>query len=167
VNLLIVRHGPAGDREEWERTGKDDAFRPLTPKGKKEVRKAAAGLVRVVPTLNLIATSPWTRAKQTAEIVNQEYGVDLDEAEQLTADHRPEELGSWLAEQKDREAVALVGHEPHLGLLVGYLLTGNSDSFVDLKKGGACLIAMDDPSRPGTGCLEWLMTDRELRRLGR
>jgi phosphohistidine phosphatase len=165
VNLLIIRHGPAGDREEWERTGKDDALRPLTPKGKKEVRKAAAGLVRLVPALDLIATSPWTRAKQTAEIVNQEYGVDLDEVEELTSDHRPEELGSWLAGQKEREAVALVGHEPHLGLLVGYLLSGTSSSFVDLKKGGACLIEMNDPSRPGTGCLEWLMSDRELRRL--
>jgi phosphohistidine phosphatase len=167
VNLLIVRHGPAGDREEWERTGKDDALRPLTPKGKKELREVATGLRRVVPALDLIATSPWTRAKQTADIVNKEYGVDLDEVEQLTSDHRPEELRSWLGEQKGREAVALVGHEPHLGLLVGYLLSGTSTSFVDLKKGGACLIEMDDPSRPGTGCLGWLMTCRELRRLGR
>jgi phosphohistidine phosphatase len=167
VNLLIIRHGPAGDREEWERTGKDDRLRPLTPKGRKEVRQAATGLVRVVPDLDLIATSPWTRAKQTADIVNKEYGVDLDEVEQLTSDHRPEELGSWLAEQKERDAVALVGHEPHLGLLVGYLLSGTSASFVALKKGGSCLIRMDDPARPGTGCLEWLMTDRELRRLGK
>jgi len=45
VRILVVRHGPAGDREEWERTGKDDSLRPLTPKGRKEVRKAAAGLV--------------------------------------------------------------------------------------------------------------------------
>jgi phosphohistidine phosphatase len=62
--------------------------------------------------------------------------------------------------------VAVVGHEPHLGLLVGYLLSGRSVSFVDLKKGGACLLQMEDPAKPGTGCLEWLMTDRELRRLG-
>jgi phosphohistidine phosphatase len=75
-------------------------------------------------------------------------------------------LNPWLSEQREREAVALVGHEPHLGLLVGYLLSGRSTSFVDLKKGGACLIDMDDPSRHGSGCLEWLLGDRELRRLG-
>jgi phosphohistidine phosphatase len=166
VKILIVRHGPAGDREEWEQTGKDDSLRPLTSKGKKEVRKAAAGLVRLVPALDFIATSPWVRAAQTAQIVNQEYGVDVEEVEQLTSDHRPEDLGPWLAEQRGREAVALVGHEPHLGLLTGYLLTGKSTSFVDLKKGGACLVEMDDPSRPGSGCLEWLLSDRELRRLG-
>jgi phosphohistidine phosphatase len=166
VNILIVRHGPAGDREEWEKTGKDDSLRPLTPKGKKEVRKAAGGLVELVPALDFIATSPWTRAAQTAEIVNQEYGVDLVEVEELTSDHRPEELTPWLGQQREREIVALVGHEPHLSQLVGYLLTGRSASIVDLKKGGACLVEMNDPSKPGTGCLEWLVTDRELRRLG-
>jgi phosphohistidine phosphatase len=99
--------------------------------------------------------------------VNQEYGVDLEEVEELTSDHRPEELDPWLGRQRRREAVALVGHEPHLGLLVGHLLTGKSASIVDLKKGGACLLEMNDPSQPGTGCLEWLMTDRELRRFGK
>jgi phosphohistidine phosphatase len=166
VKLLIVRHGPAGDPEEWQQQGKDDRVRPLTPKGKKEVRKAAAGLVRLVPALDLIVTSPWTRAAQTAEIVNKEYGVDVEELEELTSDHRPEDLNPWLSEQPEREAVALVGHEPHLSLLVGYLLSGRSTSFVDLKKGGACLIEMGHPSRPGSGCLEWLLDDRELRRLG-
>jgi len=166
VKLLVIRHGPAGDREEWERTGKDDGLRPLTPKGKKEVRKAAAGLVRLVPSLDFIATSPWIRAAQTAEIVNREYGVDLEELEELTSDHRPEELRSWLEQQRKREVVAVVGHEPHLGFLVGYLLSGRSVSLVNLKKGGACILEIKDPSKPGSGCLEWLMTDRELRRLG-
>ena len=166
MKLLVVRHGPAGNREEWERSGKDDSLRPLTPKGKKEMRKAAAGLARLVSALDVIATSPWTRAAQTADIVNQEFGVDIEEVEQLTSDHRPEELAPWLAAQRNRAAVAVVGHEPHLGLFVGYLLTGTSTSFVDLKKGGACLLEMEDPSKPGSACLEWLLSDRELRRLG-
>jgi phosphohistidine phosphatase len=166
VKLLVVRHGPAGDADEWKREGKDDRLRPLTSKGKKEVRSAAAGLVRLVPALDLIATSPWLRATQTAEIVNKEYGVDLEEVEQLTSDHPPEDLDPWLNRQSRRNTVAVVGHEPHLGLLVGYLLGGKSVSFVDLKKGGACLLEMGDRPRPGAGCLEWLLTDRELRRLG-
>jgi phosphohistidine phosphatase len=165
VRLLIVRHGQAGNRDEWEAAGNDDRLRPLSPSGKKEMQKAAAGLVRLVPALDLIATSPWTRAAQTARIVSQEYPVDIEEVEQLTADHSPEELAPWLAEQKRREAIGLVGHEPHLGLLVGYLLTGRSVSFIHLKKGGACLVEVEDASKAGSGCLEWLLSDRELRRL--
>jgi phosphohistidine phosphatase len=166
VKLLIIRNGPAGSREEWERAERDDRLRPLTPKGKKEVRRAAAGQIRLVPALDLLATSPLTRAAQTAEIVGKEYGCEIEEVEQLTPDHKPEDLIPWLQEQSRYEAVGLVGHEPHLGLLIGYLLTGKSVSFVDLKKGGACLLEMADPSKPGTAVLEWLLTDRELRRLG-
>jgi phosphohistidine phosphatase len=130
------------------------------------VRRAAAGVVRLVPSLDLLATSPWTRAVQTAEIVNKEYGCDIEELDQLTSEQRPEDLIPWLREHADKEAVGIVGHEPHLSRLVGYLLSGRSSSLVDLKKGGACLVQLDDVSRTGTGRLQWLMTDRELRRIG-
>jgi phosphohistidine phosphatase len=166
VKLLIVRHGPAGKREEWEAEGRDDRLRPLTDLGKKEVRRAVAGLARLVLRLDVLATSPWTRAAQTADIVAREFGCDIEQVEELTADHQPEDLIPWLREQRRDNTVGLVGHEPHLGLLVGYLLTGKSVSFIDLKKAGACLLTMDDPAKPGTGLLLWLLTDRELRRLG-
>jgi phosphohistidine phosphatase SixA len=81
VNLLIIRHGPAGNREEWEAEGRDDRLRPLTPKGKKEVRKAAGGLRQLVPALDLLATSPWTRAAETAQLVATEYGCEIVELE--------------------------------------------------------------------------------------
>jgi phosphohistidine phosphatase len=167
VNLLIIRHGPAGDPEAWQAEGKDDRVRPLTPKGKKEMRRAAGGLARVVPELDVLATSPLTRAAQTAEIVAREYGCQVETVEELTADHQPQDLLPWLQQHQDRETVAVVGHEPHLGLLAGYLLTGKSVSFVDLKKGGACLIQVADTVKPGSGTLEWLLTDRDLRRLAK
>jgi phosphohistidine phosphatase len=166
VKLLIVRHGPAGKREDWEAEGRDDHLRPLTAKGEKEVRRAAPGLVRLAPELDLLASSPWTRAAQTAAIVAEEYGTGFEEVEQLTSDHRPEDLMPWLQQQQQRGTVGLVGHEPHLGLLVGYLLTGKAASFVNLKKGGACLLETDGPPAPGTAVLQWLVTSRELRRAG-
>jgi phosphohistidine phosphatase len=166
VKLLIVRHGPAGKREEWEADGRDDRRRPLTAKGKKEVRRAAAGLVQLMPAMDVLATSPWTRALETAEIVATEYGLQIEELEQLTSDHKPEDLVPWLEKQQDKDCVGLVGHEPHLGLLVGYLLTGKPVSFVNLKKGGACLLETDDPPQPASAVLHWLLTSRELRRVG-
>jgi phosphohistidine phosphatase len=165
VRLLIVRHGPAGNREEWEAEGKDDRLRPLTPKGKKELRQSAGGLARLVPALDLLASSPWTRAMQTAEIVAREYDCEIVTVEALTADHKPEDIMPWLEEQRRHETVAVVGHEPHLSLLIGYLLTGRSASLVDLKKGGAALLDLADRPAPGRGILEWLLHDRELRKL--
>jgi phosphohistidine phosphatase len=166
VRLLVIRHGLAGNPEKWEAAGRDDRLRPLTPKGKKELRRAAPGLVRLVPTLDALATSPWVRAAQTAEIVAEEYDCEIETVEQLTSDHKPEDLMPWLEKQRQRESVGVVGHEPHLSLLVGYLLTGKSSSLIQLKKGGACLLDMADHLAPGRGMLEWLLTDRELRRLG-
>ena len=166
MKLLIIRHGPAGKREEWEAQGKDDTLRPLTPKGKKELRRSAQGLARLVPSLDLLATSPWTRAAQTAEIVAREYECEVVNVEELTADHAPEDLMPWLEKQRRLATVAVVGHEPHLSLLTGYLLTGRSVSFVDLKKSGSCLLDLGDRPAPGHALLEWLLTARELGRIG-
>jgi phosphohistidine phosphatase len=166
VKLVIIRHGPAGDPNEWKAAGRDDRLRPLTPKGKKEMRKAAAGLLELVPSFNVLATSPLVRAAQTAEIVAAEYGCESETLEELAPERDPDEVLPWLQSHPSL-IVGLAGHEPHLSTLVGYLLTGRKASFVELKKGGACQIEMAEPVRAGGGTLQWLLTDRELRRLGK
>lgn len=166
MKVLIIRHGPAGDSAAWEAEGRDDRLRPLTAEGKKQMRNAAAGLAILVRDVSLLATSPLTRAAQTAEIVAAEYGCEIVPLEALAPDHDPEEAVKWLRKQEPDLTVGLVGHEPHLSTLVGYLLTGSRASFVDLKKGGACLVEMTEPLEPGRGALAWLLTPRALRRLG-
>ena len=74
MQLLVIRHGLAGQREDWERKGRSDALRPLTPGGRKRMRRVAAGLVRLVEKLDLLASSPLVRARQTAEIVKDAFG---------------------------------------------------------------------------------------------
>ena len=166
MKVLIVRHGPAGDGAAWEAEGRDDRLRPLTPDGKKQMRRAAAGLPFLVEDLSLVATSSLTRAVQTAEIVAAEYGCKIVPLEALAPDHDPEATMGWLREQQSDLTVGLVGHEPHLSTLVGYLLIGKRASFLNLKKGGACLLEMTTPLQPCGGALAWLVTPRELRRLG-
>lgn len=166
MNLLIIRHGPAGDGAAWEAAGRDDRLRPLTAAGKKEMRKVATGLPTLVRDLELLATSPLVRAVQTAEIVAAEYGCEIVPLEALEPDHDPEDAVGWLRKQQSDLTVGLVGHEPYLSTLVGYLLTGNRASFVHLKKGGAGLLEMTAPLQLCGGALEWLLTPRVLRRLG-
>ena len=165
MKFVIIRHGPAGDREEWGAAGRDDRLRPLTPKGKKEVRRAAGGLASLVPGLDLLATSPLTRAVETADIVAAGYGCEIQLLESLTPESEPDRLMPWLRDQAGSRAVAVVGHEPHLSTLAAYLLTGRTTSFMDLKKGGACLLELADPPRPGDATLRWLLTDDALRSL--
>lgn len=166
MKLLIVRHGPAGDSAAWEAEGRDDRLRPLTPQGKKQMRRAAAGLANLVQEVSVLATSPLVRAVQTAEIVADEYGCEIVPVEALAPGHDPEEVVGWLREQQPDLTLGLVGHEPHLSTLVGYLLTGKRASFINLKKGGACLLEMTPPLQVGRGAMAWLLTPSTLRRLG-
>jgi phosphohistidine phosphatase len=166
VKLLVIRHGPAGDRAAWETQGRDDSQRPLTPDGKKQMRRAAAGLVTLVPSIDVLATSPLVRAVQSAEIVADEYRSDLVTVDTLVPDADPGATVSWLRELEAAETIALVGHEPHLGILIGFLLTGKRSSVIDLKKAGAGLLELPDPPQSGGGTLEWLIPPRVLRRLG-
>jgi len=61
--------------------------------------------------------------------------------------------------------VAVVGHEPYLAFLAGWLLTGRHESFVELKKGGACLLEFDDPPAAGNATLVWSIAPAQLRTL--
>ncbi|MGH7674557.1 MAG: SixA phosphatase family protein, partial [Gemmatimonadales bacterium] len=74
MQLLIVRHAIAQDRDEHATSGQDDSLRSLTREGRVKMRQAAKGLHRLVKTLDVLATSPLARAAQTAEILGAEYG---------------------------------------------------------------------------------------------
>ncbi len=78
MRLLVIRHGPAGDRDEFAKTGKDDSERPLTTDGKAKMRRAARGLRALVPHIDVLASSSHVRAHQTARIVAGAYpGLDV------------------------------------------------------------------------------------------
>lgn len=167
MKLLVIRHGPAGSREGWAAaTDEPDEARPLTGPGRKKTRRAAKGLAEVVNGLDLLATSPLVRASQTAEIVSDTFGgVTTVVLGELRPERRPEELIGWLRELDPGAVVAVVGHDPHLGFLVGWLLTGRSEAFLELKKGGAALLEFDDPPSGGNAMLRWALAPRHLRAL--
>ena len=73
---------------------------------------------------------------------------------------------SALRECKHGSTVALVGHEPQLGLFVSWMLTGLQESFVQMKKGGACLLELKEQVWPGRGRLLWSLAPAQLRALG-
>jgi phosphohistidine phosphatase len=165
VNVLVIRHGPAGDPDAWKAEGRDDRLRPLTPDGKKDMREAAFGLATLQQHVDVVAASPLVRAVQTAEIIASQYECKVVTVDLLTPDEDPARTLEWIATQPADWTVALVGHEPHLSALVSYMLAGKHTAVVELKKGGACLLEVTSVS-PGSSTLKWLLTRRELVRLG-
>ena len=168
MDLLIVRHGVAEDKEAFAETGKSDDERPLTDKGRKKMKRAARGLRSLVPEIGLLVTSPLVRARETAEIIAAAYGMDDDLG--LEDVLRPESsfdaFAEWLRPYSDRSPVCVVGHEPHLSGLATWLMSGAKESQFELGKGGACLLSFDGAPKRGDAMLCWLLTSKQLEAIG-
>lgn len=166
MKLLLIRHAIALEREDFARSGKDDGQRPLSDDGRRRMKLAARGLRELVPDIDLLATSPLTRAAQTGAILDSVYG-GLKEVEiaELVPGGTPQAVLAWLKRQK-AETVALVGHEPGLSRLAAWLLTGSEGGFLTFRKGGAALFELTAPPAAGRAKLLWMLTPGQLRSLG-
>ena len=164
MEIIFLRHGPAGEKEDWARTDRPDSERPLTTDGRKRAREAAKGLASFIETADLVATSPWTRAKETAEIAAKALGAPLVESNFLLPHRSPASLASWLS-GLDGHRVVLVGHDPHMSKVISWLLSGNSSrSIVELKKAQAILLETKKAAA-GSAVLIWSLPPRVLRAL--
>lgn len=162
MRVLLIRHGRAEDRAPDGR----DASRRLTDDGRARMREAARGLRTQIEQLDLIATSPLPRARETAEIVAQTLGSAAPETlDMLAPGVESKALLRWLAQQPATATVTLVGHEPDLSQLAALLSFGMSSTGIQMKKGAACLIDFDAAPAPGAGTLVFLMQPAQLRRL--
>jgi len=145
VHIHLLRHGIAEDHA----PGGDDAARALTDEGHKRLRKAAAAWRRLVAPPDVVWTSPLLRAQQTCELFCE--AVRFRGEARVCADLVPNAAPSHALALLEGEAlagtagVALVGHEPHLGYLLGLLLTGQGRMPVPFKKG--MLVGVETESR--------------------
>lgn len=165
MDVLLVRHAKAEEREIFALSGADDALRPLTRAGAKEMRKVAKALHRLLPQVDVFASSPLLRAVQTADILAARYGGKVMQLPQLAPGHDPAQVLTWLRSQGDNACVALVGHEPDLGMLASWLLAGGRRGFLPMKKAGACLLRFAGGIKDGKAELVWYLPPGLLREL--
>jgi len=165
MDLLVVRHGAAEDKDAFERTGKDDDLRPLTPGGQREMREVARALKELLPDIDTLATSPLTRAVQTAEILGDAYRRKPALVDWLRPEASYDDFADWTRSHRGNKTVVIVGHEPHLSGLVSWLIAGPRRTVLELKKAGACLLEIEGKVGAGSGTLIWSMGPKHLRAL--
>ena len=166
VNLYILRHAIAIER--GMPGYKDDSKRPLTEEGKTKMRQNARGIKSLGLSFDLILSSPYCRAKETAEIVIEVLKIKNNNMI-LTNNLTPEapyekltrEINSYSKKSKD---ILLVGHEPHLSGLISYLVSGKENITINFKKGGLCLLNTES-CLAGSASLEWLLAPSQLSRI--
>src|SRR3954469_13698461 len=106
--LTLLRHGKAVDKDKWNQ---DDTERPLTKDGIEQAARAFKAVRRWVEAEE-VWTSPWTRARQTAELAADAWKLPRREVPWLAGDAMAREQQLRLL-PKDIDVV-LVGHEPDL-----------------------------------------------------
>ena len=158
-SIYLVRHAIAAERgDEYP----DDSKRPLTGQGMSRFRKAARGLVEIGVEVDLILTSPFVRARQTADILSEQLrgNPPVVETSALVPGAAHADLIAELANHAKRSALALVGHEPGIGTAAARLV-GARGAF-EFKKGGVCRIDLRclPPEEPGR--LIWFVPPKML-----
>src|SRR5262249_34455272 len=164
MDLLIIRHAIAYDRDphRW----REDAERPLSPAGMRRARKAAAGLKQLTVRPQRVLTSPLVRARQTARILTEVASwPEAEEVPELSPGEPALAVLALLAKER-RKLIAVVGHQPGLGQLLGACLLGGGGSLpIEMKKNAVACVSFEGKPRAGHAALRWLATPRMLRAL--
>jgi phosphohistidine phosphatase len=164
--LFLIRHAEA---EPLGGPIVRDFDRPLTARGRHQVRALATALADRHIVIDAVAASPLVRAHQTAaELV----GVLDPSVRPVTCDElavgrlKPGKLSALLAELTPRGArtpdraekvVAAVGHMPDLGAYLEWLIGAGPGTIHFAKAAVACVRFKGQPDR-ATGELLWLVT---------
>lgn len=167
MELYIVRHAIAVDHGDPAYPNDDD--RPLTPEGIHKFRLAARGLSEIGAKPKRIVSSPLARALQTAEILR-DVVVPDQEITVSPALHPSTPFADVVKAIRKfgDDAIAVVGHEPHLSGLTSYLLLGGGHpAAIEFKKGAVARIVFADGPAAGAGVLEWLIQPAALRLLAK
>lgn len=157
MEILLLRHGIAADA----RPGQPDAERALTGEGKQKLRALLRRLRKAGVRPSLILTSPYLRARQTAEIAREILAPDaiLVPARALSPGAAPQEAWDEIRLYANQPSVLCASHEPLCGLLAGFLL-GSPEFSVDFKKGAMMRIDVEPASSRPRGVLRWLVSPR-------
>ncbi len=161
--LYVIRHGIAVDRTDPKCP--PDAERPLTARGVQKTRSAALGLRALGAKPDVLITSPYVRAAQTAEIVAEALGFSPEKirvSEALKPAENPATIMNEISHLRAKE-VMCCGHAPHVDNLIS-LLAGARGTFTAMKKAGvACF---EQAGGHGRWELRWFLSPKVLRDLG-
>lgn len=164
MNLFFLRHGVAVERD--PHSFPDDSRRPLTLKGEDRVRLVCDALQALELSFDAILSSPFLRARQTAEIISGSLGLRrvLQFHPDLAPTGNPQTLLRFVNRISTKpENLLLVGHEPYLSELLSMLISGHTDASIDLKKNGLAKIELTQRLKLGRcATLNWLLTPRQL-----
>lgn len=157
-HAIAVPHGTPGIAEEE---------RPLTPEGIRKMRRCIKAMSRLGIRFDEVWTSPLLRARQTADLLVEcmELNRSVRQVPFLLPEGDFEALAMVLADTPKRRSVALIGHEPSMGELATWLITGQKMPAIRFKKGSVACIECDQFTPPAGNQLVWMLNPKQMASL--
>jgi phosphohistidine phosphatase len=166
MKMTLLRHGLAVSRDDFISVGKDDSFRPLVAKGRERTKLMAKYFKKWGMSFDLIVSSPYLRCQQTAEICSDILKIsNLFESSELVPQAPPMAFAQWLRVHADEcLSVLVIGHEPQLSAFATWCLSGQKESFIDLKKSGVVVLEIKSFAdfHPGAAMLDLVIQPKFL-----
>lgn len=161
MTIYLFRHANAG-----QHLGdyKKDETRPLDKSGERQSHDVGRALAAMEVEVDVIISSPLTRAMQTAEIAAKEFShrdkIVTDDAMRPEAGY--DQFQDLLTRYGKNQAIMAVGHNPSITDFLVTLLAGSAArEFIDYKKGAVARVDLDG----GKAVLRWIMTPKMARAL--
>lgn len=155
MKICILRHAEAEPRG----PGVTEAARKLTPNGKHELRAVLKQARDAGVDPEVILSSPWTRAVETATAARDALGCQqLIETRSLLPDVLPSHIWGEIRSLRPLKEIMVVGHEPLLSRFAAFLL--EVPIAIDLKKSGLIRIEVQEKEGPPRGILKWMLTPK-------
>jgi phosphohistidine phosphatase len=164
MELYVLRHAMAIEHDHAER----DAERMLTTEGRERLRRSTRCWDDLGVVVDVILTSPYVRACQTAEVAGQALGLahSIEVCPALAAGASPRAMVRAIAERcQEDHRVLIVGHEPDLGRLISVLVCGDDGGGFRMKKAGLTKLAVDGLEVGRCAVLEWHLWPRHMLRM--
>jgi len=158
--IYIARHAWAyefGDSR-WP----DDSLRELEPEGAERYLQLVQALAERGFAPEVIATSPYVRCRQTAEIIARatEHHSEIISTEALAPGSDFHAICQW-SRQTGCDKICWVGHAPDVGIMTAALV-GDQHANIRFAKGTVAAVRFDSDIAYGAGELYWLTTAKSL-----
>ncbi|HOJ36822.1 MAG TPA: histidine phosphatase family protein [Ignavibacteriales bacterium] len=149
MNLYFIRHEQAEDIA----ISRKDFDRNLTNVGIKRIKNSVKFWEYFIK-LDIVLSSPYNRALQTAEVIAKHFNVSLKVVEQLGCGVTTNEILDILENYSEYDNIGIVGHEPDISSAISDL-TGNGYLRIEIKKGSISKVTFFNKPNLNTGILEF------------
>lgn len=160
MNLYVVRHAealPVGGMITR------DGDRHLSPRGEEDAELMGKALAHLDQNVDIVVTSPLTRAIETGEIMGKELSdhPTMHVSEHLAPGFSNLALFRELLALSAGSNIVAIGHQPDMSSFVSYLITGSDEAAVAMSAGAIARLVLDGTNAHGH--LAWLLTPEVVK----